>query len=202
MLKTIRSDYKRFNDIADVILNRTVLCSNTKRYRICEIEFYYHGDNHEDQYTHQSDEQKMRCKFYFHKYHNGTYKSGTYKGLDITLSPNDQTYFGILIRSIYDLDGKKFIEGPCKSVDELLSQFNFQTVNQFVEDKDLPLDIYEEENGIYLRDAEDDELREKTIYKGPRIGLSDKYLNFKAKKYRYAIMTKQLKKGKNTFITV
>ena len=37
-------------------------------------------------------------KLYFHKFKNGSYKEGTFKGMDISLGNSDKNiYFGILI---------------------------------------------------------------------------------------------------------
>src|SRR5271155_2214746 len=103
---TISSD--DFDEIADLLLNKTLLSTKDNTYRICEIEFYLYDDEHKDEYTHKNDDQSKYGKFYFHKYKNGTYKSGTYKGMDITLGQED-TYCGILIRSVYNIENKKMI---------------------------------------------------------------------------------------------
>lgn len=197
MLKSITSSHTNFDEIADVILNRSILIAKDKTFRICEIEFYYCGKNHMDTYTHCSDEQKMKCKFYFHRLKNGTYKSGTYKCLDMTLSPDNETYFGILIRSLYDYDDKKFIEGPCNSVNEILKQFSCHDVKEFVNGKVLPLDIYDEKYEFYLADTEN--MKHEQIYQGSRIGLSDKYPDFQLKPYRYATKIENIKKQRKTF---
>jgi len=104
--------HQQFDELADILLNKTYLVANQKKFRLSEIEFYYCGEGHLDTYTHCSDEQQMTGKFYFHKYKTGTYKSGTYKGLDITLSPDNKTYFGVLIRSIQDQETGHVTEGP------------------------------------------------------------------------------------------
>ena len=196
MLKSKQFNYNNFAEIADIILNKTVLRVKSKTFRICEIEFYYCGRGHEDNYTHCSDEQKMNCKFYFHKYDTGTYKSGTYKGLDITLSPDGKTYFGILIRSIFDMEKNVFMEGPCRSVNLMLEQFGCKEVAPFVENKKLPLDVYDKQYEFYIDDAV---LSHKQIYKGIRIGLSDKFPTFQTLPYRFAIMIENIQKKRNTF---
>lgn len=189
-----------FDEIANIFLNQTLINAGQRTYRICEIEFYYCGNGHNDTYVHCSEEQRMKCKFYFHKYHTGTYKSGTYKGLDVTISPNDNIYFGVLIRSIQDCATGEFIEGPCRSVNVLLSQFNCDNVQDFMKNKVAPLDIYNTSSGLYL--THPSSLDICSIYKGPRIGLSDKDLIFRDKLYRYAIMINNIKKKRNTFVLV
>lgn len=192
--------YDQFGELANILLNKTILRVKDKRYRLCEIEFYYKGKGHEDLYTHCMDEQRMKCKFYFHRYKTGAYKSGTYKCLDITLSPDNDAYFGILIRSICDMETGEFIEGPCKSVNMMLSQFGFQTVSEFVDGKTVPLDIYDTTNQFHIIDAND--LKQEQIYKGPRIGLSSKYPDYQTLNYRYAIMISKIKKQRKTFIAI
>ena len=197
MLKSFQPSHQNFIELADIILNKITLHANDKTFRICETEFYYCGPNHMDTYTHCSDEQRMNCKFYFHKYKTGSYKSGTYKGLDITMSPNKKTYFGCLIRSLYDVEDGVFIEGPCKSVNTILEQFGCKDVKEFVSDKELPLDIYDDSYNFYIMD--DDTMKMEQIFNGPRIGLSDKYPEFQNLRYRFATKISNIKKQRKTF---
>jgi hypothetical protein len=192
------SDASSFDQVADQLLNRTVLVVNQKGYRLYEIEFYLHNQKHPDLYTHRSNEQRMMGKWYFHRYATGTYKSGTYKGLDLTLSPDQDTYCGVLIRSIQDLSTGQVTEGPCRSVNLMLSHFGCETVNDFIGDKRTPLPF--DEGELYLRD--DATLAHQVIYKGPRIGLSDKFPEYRNKPYRYAIGPSKLKKQRTTLVQV
>jgi hypothetical protein len=193
--------YSQFDTLADIILNRTHLVANQKTFRICECEFYYRGEGHDDAYTHCSSEQSMNCKIYFHQNRNGTYKAGTYKGLDITLSPRHDVYFGVLIRSIQCID-TGVIEGPCNTVNKILEQFNCVDVKKFMSDKETPLDVYDHKYGLYLVHSDPmDPLNlanHKQLYKGPRIGLSDKYPEFRDRHYRYVITPEHIKKRRNT----
>ena len=75
-----------FRRIAEDLLNHFIFISGEKSYRICEIEFYYMGVNHEDKYTHGHELQKTSGQWYQHG-----------SGLDITCG-NDNAYGGILIR--------------------------------------------------------------------------------------------------------
>ena len=79
--------------------------------------------------------QKLNSQWYFHKMF-GAYKSGSYKGLDLSLGrPDLPTIGGILLRSLMPVtvtekDGKicvadpgtkaEFIEGPCNCVNRIL----------------------------------------------------------------------------------
>jgi 3-methyladenine DNA glycosylase Mpg len=185
-----------FDDVSDLILNKSILIINDCKYRICEIEFYLRNEGHDDQYTHTNPDQQLYGKFYFHKYKNGTYKSGTYKGLDITLG-NKKSHCGILIRSCYDIKNKEFIEGPCKSVNEILKQYDCNTINEFTNNKIL--DVLNNSRHFIIDDYKS---KKETIYHGSRIGLSDKYPEYRNKPYRYVIMKDKIKKQKRDLIKV
>lgn len=194
-----------FETIADIILNKLILRAGTKKFRICEIEMYFKNQAHPDEYVHSNKDQKSYGKFYFHKYHNGTFKSGTWKGLDMVLG-NDNKYFGILIRSMMDFDTGEFIEGPCKSVNKILEQFNCTNVselfdNEFVRGEQISMgQTLAEGDKIYLEANKD--LEKLDVFKGPRIGLSDKYPNYQNLLYRYATNITKIKKNRKTFILV
>jgi len=199
MLKSFSASPNEFSNIANHILNNTTLVAKDNRYRICEIEFYYFGEGYEDAYTHCSEEQKQNCKFYFHKYKTGTYKSGTYKCLDITIS-DGEIYFGILIRSIMNLETGEFIEEPCRSLTDILKQFDCKEVKEFCDGKKLPLKIYDDRYEFYLEDN-NKKFNDK-IFSGPRIGLSNKFPDYQLAKNRYAILIKNIKKQRKTFVEV
>jgi 3-methyladenine DNA glycosylase Mpg len=196
MLKHIKPKRENFDTISDTILNHTLLHSGEKCYRICEIEFYLYSNKHLDEYTHKSEEQQQSCKFYFHKYKTGTYKTGTYKCFDITLGKSN-IYFGILVRSIYNVKTKEFIEGPCRSLTDILKQFDCSEVRDFVKDKKLPLDIYDTMYNFYIENHEYKKMEK--IYIAPRIGLSNKFPEYQNLNYRYAIKIDKIKKQKKTF---
>lgn len=189
-----------FETIADIILNKLVLNVGNKKFRICEIEMYFKNNEHPDKYVHSNSDQKSYGKFYFHKYWNGTFKSGTWKGLDIVLGNKDK-YFGVLIRSIMDLDTNEFIEGPCRTVNKILEQFNCIDVaelfnNEFGNTEQITI-MNEKINLITNNDLEKLE-----IFKGSRIGLSDKYPDYQNLLYRYATNISKIKKNRKTFIPI
>lgn len=178
--------------VARSLLSKYVLVVGEKEYRIAEVEFYVKNDTHSDTYTHGDKNQKTFGKWYFHRYPNGSYKSGTYKGVDLTLG-NKDTYFGVLIRSIYDIETDEMIDGPCKTVNKILELNNCQDVAQYMADRSDPLSVRSTKNFYLKRKAH---LPEEQIYKGPRIGLSDKYPEWKNVQYRFLIKKKYIKKGK------
>lgn len=187
----------KFADISDILMNKSVLIVKGNSFRLCEIEFYYKNTLHNDEYVHSIRDQQTFEGFYFHRYKNGSYKSGTYKGLDMTFG-NDatNTYFGILIRSMLDLSTNTFIEGPCRCVNRILELFgepdvkNMMLNNKFVGQ----LGLYTESQDLYLQ--ENDELDKQEIYVGPRVGLSDKYPEYLHRDYRHAICINKIKKQK------
>ncbi len=200
---------KDFDKLSEYILNNIVISvpnissdftaktPNIITFRICEIEFYYYNEEHKDEYVHKDSEQKSWSKFYFHKFRNGTFKAGTFKGIDITLG-NKNTYFGILIRSVQDVKTKEFIEGSCNCVNKLLTYLNVANVKELFEKH---YDNNTEQ--ININDSKLNlskmKLEELEIYKGPRIGLSDKYPEYKDKLYRYATNIQFIKKQRKTF---
>lgn len=185
----------RFSELANQILNYTTLNKGTARYRICEIEFYLYNDTHQDNYVHKDRGQMLNKTLYFHK-RGGTYKEGTYKGLDLTFGlPSKNQYFGVLIRSIARIHDNnelgKFIEGPCNCVNELIHSYN--KVDDFMVGKG-PYLIFDNR---HIKVVIEDDLPVETIYKGRRYGLSDKYPKYKDKKYRFLIHKDKIKKQKS-----
>ena len=181
--------------LADKLLNHSLLKIQNKEYRICEVEFY----PHDDPYRHKHVDQNYIGCWYFHRYQNGTYKAGTWKGLDLTLG--GQTF---LIRSIYHKD-TKMIEGPCKVVNHILEMYNCESVQAFVsqsfqETKTSklgdPVSALENKSNFVICDgiATRDTIEE--VHKGVRIGLSAKYPEFRVKEYRYLIGRHLIKRNK------
>ncbi len=180
------STEKLFEEYAEKLLNQTILKVKDKKYRICEIEMYYRNDNHKDDYTHCDPMQLEFNKFYPHRFKNGTYKSGTYKCMDIAYGNKEtNTYFGILIRSIKNIDTNEFFTGPCISVNQILSLYGCSEFSDFLK-----------KNSVDEFKLEKCDLPYENIFIGPRVGLGDKYPEFKDKKYRYATHIKSIKKQK------
>jgi hypothetical protein len=189
-------DENSFDKIAHLLMNKSVLSINGKKFRILEIEFYLHSKNHDDSYTHCHDDQTKKNTFYFHKFKNGTYKAGTFKGMDIILGNREENiHFGILIRTIQSLDTetKLIVCGPCNVVNLILSLYKCHTIGEFTEYKSL--NIYKNSKQFKLAKYKHD--KEK-LYAGPRVGLSDKYPDYKNKNYRFVIRKSLVKKMKKS----
>lgn len=187
------TETNNFIDIADIILNNYVLTVKDTDFRLYEIEFYKYSKDHADTYTHCHIDQKTYGKFYFHKLKSGTYKSGTFKGMDLTFGNND-CYYGILIRAMYNTKTKEYIEGPCKCVDALLSIFDFKNVSELMKDKtDL---ISFDDTDIKFHHVPN--LEKYDVYHGPRIGLTNKYPDYHTRNYRFVIFQDRIKKLKKS----
>jgi len=78
-----------FDRISHLLFNSiTMVVNNKHKYRLAEIEYYLKGGKHEDTFAHCSPDQAGFEEWYFHK-QKGTYKGGTYKGLDLTFGAKD-----------------------------------------------------------------------------------------------------------------
>lgn len=185
-----------FINIANDLLNKSTMTINGKKHRIVEVEFYLHNAVHADKYTHMNRDQSKSGFFYFHKHKNGSYKGGTYKGMDITFGDEDSNvFFGILIRSIQNMETSEVIQGPCCVVNYILEKYSMESLLAFVNGGEN-LSIYENCRGFVIEKCDD--LQNEKIYKGPRIGLSDKYPEFQNKDYRFLIFYSKIKKGKKS----
>lgn len=182
-----------FSSIADKLLNETVLMINSQAYRICEIEFYLYNEAHPDEYVHRHVDQATYGCWYFHKYNTGTYKNGTYKGMDISIGGSDGGKGGILIRSIYDPYEGKMIEGPCRCVNFILEKYGVNSINELVGEGGL-LSVVNNDRGFHVCDASNDD--KEPLRWGPRIGLSEKYPEYRQKRYRYVVGGVKKEKGK------
>ena len=173
--------------VADVLLNKYVFVIGSQRFRLCEIEFYRCGPEHEDKYTHCNKLQKQFGELYFHQFGNGSYKSGTYKCMDLTFG-DGVTYFGVLIRSIQNLATNEVTDGPCRSVNKLLEIVGgYPDIKAFMADHST--DMYD-----LIKFERDDSIPQLQIHYGPRIGLSDKYPDFRDRMYRFATNIQNIKK--------
>lgn len=182
--------------MAKALLQNYVICVNDNKFQICEIEFYINCEFHPDTYTHGDILQKNFGKIYFHRMNGRSYKSGTFKGTDITLG-NEHMFFGILIRSMYDIKNNTMICGPCNCVNMILALNNCNNVSEFMETRQEPLDAVSD---VGFRFVKSDIVFKDDIYTGSRIGLSDKYPEWKNKPYRFVSRINLIKKEKKNLI--
>lgn len=195
------------NRISNLLLNQTVLVIKGVPHRLTEIEIYYTSIEHPDPFNHCHPLQQLSGYWYFHSATKtiGSYKGGTYKGLDITCGSTN-TYGGILIRSI-ELPNKSILEGPSKIVDYLLKQCGYDSIAALMTnhgDKKGILEVTDRTAPLYLT-REPGLTSTLTVYSCPRVGLSlkqpskDKYI-YIMKPYRYLTTPKNIKKNRNLMI--
>lgn len=183
---------------------------NGKKCRIVEVEFYQTPDP----FIHGDLDQLEIGRFYFHRQptkdgSQGSYKGGTYKGLDITIGQKDRNICGgALIRSILTPVG--VIEGPCNVVNFILKETGHDDISSLIDNifkigKVLPVNINTE--GACLR-LVTDKYEESRIYNAPRVGLTLKretqnmgmYCRHLMKEYRFTWLSGQIKICKYMFI--
>ena len=192
-------DDSYFLSIANILLNESYLKVNEKIYRLVEIEFYLKCKSHIDPYTHGDPDQLLMHTFYFHKFKTSTYKSGTFKGMDLTYgNADEEAYFGILIRAIEDMDTKEIIEGPCNVVNRILLEYDVESIMDLTNGENL--NIFENNKNFIL--CESNNLSKRKLFAGPRIGLSAKYPEFQNKLYRFVAGENKIKKKKTTLVEV
>lgn len=186
----------------------------TSKFLITEVELYCSDKQrmglHDDVFTHCDPLQEVAGCWYFHKMH-GTYKAGTYKGLDVTFGMAGFPC-GALIRSVQrDLDGNDVVEGPSLVVDTLLAACGASSIvdlvgsqgslTVFPKAKRTDLDGTEPTNSTAMR-LRLEELalpsprheRGDDVAVAPRVGLVPKtadHLRFAGRFYRYFLMPAQ-----------
>jgi hypothetical protein len=190
--KSEKSFQSIFQKISENIMNNYTLSIKGNSYQLCEIEFYLETNGHNDPFIHGDIDQNFPGRWYFHKQNGKSYKSGTYKGLDITFGNDDKTtYGGILIRSIKKLATDEIIEGPCKVVNKILEIYGELDVKSFLQallklDKETDSNTVEvkkiDKMGLYI-DFNDDNGNDNDnvicqVYGSSRVGLTlKKYTN-------------------------
>jgi len=95
---------------------------------------------------------------------------------------------------VVDVDQDMLIEGPCRTVNAILEAFNCHDVASLAEQIDITRNFLIKDH-LYV----DMEIRNDRIFHAPRIGLSDKYPEFRGLKYRFTTLPTKLKKQKRSF---
>jgi hypothetical protein len=176
-----------FAQAARWLFDRLWLKCNTQYYYFTELEFYYHSPKHPDPYVHCANRQLLMGEWYFHRFGKaGTVKEGTWKGLDITFGHQkpEPAFGGILIRGIRPMASDKFISGPCKVVNRLLADWQYEKAKELAA---------KAERTVFENDwlsLEEKPYEERPFYSSTRIGLSDPKEDplrktFKDKLYRF-----------------
>lgn len=197
-LEPYEFEEKDFTDLAQLLLShayiqvKSSVGTSTKYYRIIELEFYLKNDKFQDNYTHCDPDQKQFAHWYFHRSKpGGSYKGGTFKGLDLTLGYKGG-YFGVLIRSIskyFDAFVHSVSAGPCIVVNQLLKDTGFSSIGDLVRASES-MDVRKNKfiNLVFSRTIPQFGLR--NIYTSPRIGLGDSYPELQNRNFRFTAETK------------
>jgi hypothetical protein len=187
--------FEQFTDLASQLINNFIISKEGIEYRINEVEFYYHGDKHQDPFVHKNAAQLRTGRWYFHG-----------SGADITFG-NGTAHGGILLRGIVKKDDPKFINGPFKVFDELFvdneSVNGEDMTNVVIEQKHHP-EKYEvicgPRSGLRLLASElYDEVRQEYLFKPYRFIALEGYPQFSEK---YAIGLYQVKILQNNLASV
>jgi hypothetical protein len=205
--KIMNEQVEEFFRVTQTLFQERYLLIAGQKYQICEVEYYLYSDSHPDSYTHKHPEQLQYGKWHFHRASNridSGYKSGTRKGLDLTLSCNDDSnsdneYFSVLIRSIYSFDTKQMITGPCNVVDHILKKYGVVSIDELQSGKES----FDADNNWrnfvlcnidYHATTVNDHL---PIYFGPRVGLgASKDPFYVDAYYRFVQRYEKIKKNK------
>jgi len=188
-----------FRRAAHVLLNHATLHVAGAPFRLAEIEFYWHGPGHEDPFAHRDPIQVESGVWYFHR-QGGTYKGGTYKGVDIAMGRRPDTHVGILFRSLVDVESGALVEGSCTCVDHVLLRTGKESVaalaGSFEGSIDprvgSPLFLTHEDPGGGVAE----------VFDSPRVGLTLKKgatperRAFLGRPYRFTIEPARTKKGR------
>jgi hypothetical protein len=186
-----------FASLAQGLLNEVDFLVAGQPYRFAEVEAYYHGEGHLDLFTHCDPLQSQLHRWYFHRT-AGQYRSGSFKGLDLTLGDGKAT-FGMLIRAIIGPDDN-IIDGPSLTVDHLLAKTGARTVSEL--DRTIAgRTALDESSPLAIRAAATP--RTAPVLSTPRVGLSLKKHRadsdaprFVTRRYRYVTEPRRLTKGK------
>lgn len=205
ILKNLICDpINRFDQIAQYLFKNTLLSINGTYFQIYELEFYLYNEKHKDIFTHKFEEQLTNFKWYFHKSSpkEYAYKSGTFKGLDLTCGSNtmdNKSYGGILIRSIKNMVTSEIIQGPCCVVNKILELTNCITIKQLVCDE-MKNNINADSPILNLTIADNNI---QHVFQTPRIGLTLKKKDnledrqyYIGQLYRYILEPWKITKGK------
>lgn len=182
-----------FRAIAEMLLDRTVLVVAGRRLRFTELEVYVDGPAHPDPFTHGDPMQRDFGRWYFHR-SGGTYKGGTYKGVDLAFGAAD-TCAGMLVRGLADLDTDVLVDGPCLVVDHLLGLTGHAGVAELAGSFDRA--IATPPMALELTAP-----RGARVYATPRIGLTLKKgatparLHYLPLDYRFLTEPSRIKKGR------
>jgi len=189
------------DSLAESFLNGFVIRINGKDHRLAEVEFYLQDENHNDIFTHCDEQQKIPCQWYFHRMGKGAtagYKGGSYKGLDITFSKRG--FGGMLIRALYQIETKEYIEGPSKVVDHILSLCSAKDISSFTTSDNFSWSVLDETKKLHIVQSK---LERRDLITSGRVGLvlrKKEHVPFVLKPYRYMSFPLLVRKGRQHLV--
>jgi hypothetical protein len=189
-----------FRRSAELLLNHATLFVGGAPHRLTEVEFYWAGPGHEDPFAHKDPIQVEFGRWYFHK-QGGTYKGGTYKGLDIAAG-RPGTFVGILLRGLVDAQTGELFDGSCTCMDHILARTGRGSVVELAGSFDGSIDPNEDDSSPLCLAEEDPAGGAKEVFSSPRVGLTLKKgatperIRFLARPYRFSIDPARSRKGR------
>ncbi|MGE0434979.1 MAG: hypothetical protein AB7K09_04440 [Planctomycetota bacterium] len=190
-----------FARIADALLNgHRLRGGGDTQLRLLEVEAYLNAPSldHADPFTHSDDMQLTSRRWYFHR-EGGSYRGGTFKGLDISFATAPGAYGGWLIRSLETADGN-VVNGVGLCVDTLLAKTGFESVadldaaiaGRAVDDASSPLHLEPRQSG-----------ERRDVIATARVGLTLKRAaqhpdmpRYLGRAYRFVTRGRELAKGR------
>lgn len=162
------SQVEALNSAAAALMNSWDLWIAGQPFRIVEVEAYVHSPHHADPYAHGDEGQATCGNWYFHK-KGGTYKSGSFKGMDLACGDKESNVFaGLLLRAIID-SSEKLIEGPCLVVDKILELNGKASIADFASGRSAAELSALSTEGLFLAPAV--ESRSHAVRSAARVGL-------------------------------
>ncbi len=188
-----------FAACAQWLLQSAVLYAGGRPHRITELEVYWHGPHHPDNFTHGDPQQREFGRWYFHR-QGETYKSGTYKGLDIAVG-NAAAAGGLLLRGlapVTDAGGATgIIDGPSLCVDQILRCTGQPSVAALAASFDGVIDETPD-SPLYLASTQG--AHAGPVFRSPRVGLTLRrdaaQAVFLGRSYRFLSEPRRIKKGR------
>ncbi len=194
-----------FRSVAELLLGRTTLHIAGHPHRFTELELYFTGHAHADPFTHGDPLQQTLGRWYFHR-SGGRYRSGTYKGLDLTFGSRE-AFGGILVRGLERLGASPaLIDGPCVVADHILELTASPSIEALVSRFDGAIDRADRRSPLHV-ELDAGPGRGVTVHATPRIGLTFKKGNtdarrrFLARPYRFLTEPARIRKGKPHLVT-
>jgi len=196
----------------DILMNYE-LHSNGHILRLLEIEMYWRAaedsgpeGGHKDLFAHAHPVQWNNYgNWYWHRQGlrpDTSYKGGNYKGLDMTIGPQDTSqgggHGGILIRSVQCVSDGRIIEGPCLVADEVLKQHKAPSIVELVSRWNGELSAVDNPTLFFAAAQHSPPVSagDPVILKSPRVGLTLKQPGASRPRYimlpyRYTRLVKQ-----------